>query len=218
MEWINSDQIIAFATYSALLPVAFATFNFKSPDRSKRLLSWLVVFSAIIGISAHIMGYHFGKPNLWLLHVLTIIEFILVSLIYRPYLNSQLADVLLVAFPILAGINSLYIFVSLDIDRSFNVYARSIESFCFMVYSVIFFAQVLKEMKIKNLERHPVFWISCGIILFYATNFFIFIFSGDLFRTVNIPTWYQFWKLHAIFVIVLNVFYTIALWIVNPKV
>ena len=216
MEENISKILIQVATYSTFLPAALALSHLKSQLTIKRTLSWLVLISSIIALSSHIMGRYFSIPNLWLLHLLTIVEFIFFALIYRDVLGQRLATVVIWMFSLAAGLNSLYLFLIVKHWHSFNVYARTMESFLLMLFALTFFGKTLKEMKIKHLETHPLFWVSCGVLLYFSANFFIFIFSGDLYNLGGVPTWYEFWGLHAILTFLLNLFYAIALW-VKPK-
>jgi hypothetical protein len=204
-------QIMNYASYSVILPL-FVVFLRVRSDQTKeqQLLSILVLTSALIELSAYLLGTHFGIPNLFLLHLLTISELVLLTLIYGTVLGrrSQWAILLLAGIPML--INSIFV----EQLQGFNVINRSGQALLMITFAILFFAQTLRNMKIKRLEKSPLFWISCGVLIYYAASLFIFIFSKDLvpFKAL----WFVYWGVHAIFSIILNLFYTLALWI-NPQ-
>ena len=150
-------------------------------------------------------------PNLFLLHIYTIFDFILLTLIFKDVLPQIVFKVLIFTFPLFAAVNSIF----LEKLMTENVLNRSISAFLLMFYALCFFTKTLGEMKIIHLERQPMFWISVGVLFYNAGSFFIFLFSRVL---TPIPElWYTYFGIHAIFTIILYCFYTIALW-VQPKI
>jgi len=150
------------------------------------------------------------QPNLFLLHIYTIVDFILLSLIFKPVLPQLLSRLLLFGYPLFATINSVF-FEQLKTE---NVLNRTLSALILMFYALSFFTKTLREMKILNLEKEPLFWISIGVLFYNAASFFIFLFSHYLTPIHNL--WFTYFGIHAIFTILLYICYTIALW-VQPK-
>jgi hypothetical protein len=198
--------IINFASYFTLLPCLIAIFRLRSPLRVQRLLSILVIISTLISISAHIIGVVFHRENLFLLHLLTIAEFVLLVLIYRNMLGRRFAYLLIGLFSVPAAVNSLF-FERLD---TFNVAARSTEAFILILLALAYFAHLLRAPKLQWLDQNPMIWINFGVLIYYSVGFFIFLFSKDLVPLTDL--WFTYFGIHAIFTIFLYIFYTIALW------
>lgn len=195
------------STYIGLIPSILAFFSRKNTILEQRRLGVLVWGSTIISLSAVFMGVILNKPNLFLLHIYTIFDFVMLTLIFKSVIDSVLFKILLISFPFIAALNSIFI----EQLRTENVLNRSISAFILMLYALGFFTKTLKEMKILRLEVSPLFWISIGVLFYNAGSFFIFLFSKIL--TPIHDLWYTYFGIHAIFTILLYIFYTIALWV-----
>ena len=195
------------SSFFGLIPASIAFYRIKTAIRVQRLLSILVWGGTCISLAAFSLGFFWGAPNLYLLHIYTIFDFILLTLIFKPVLNQKMVNALLFIFPLFAVINSIF-FEQLI---TFNVLNRSISAFLIMLYALSFFTKALKEMKILQLEKTPLFWISIGALFYNAASFFIFLFSKDLVPFKSL--WFTYFGVHSIFTILLYIFYSIALWI-----
>jgi len=181
----------------------------KITDKSS-LIPYLVWWGTLIGLFAMFIATYLHQPNLFLLHIYTIVDFILLSLIFKPVLPQLLSRLLLFGYPLFATINSVF-FEQLKTE---NVLNRTLSALILMFYALSFFTKTLREMKILNLEKEPLFWISIGVLFYNAASFFIFLFSHYLTPIHNL--WFTYFGIHAIFTILLYICYTIALW-VQPK-
>lgn len=198
------------SSYIGLIPGFLAFFRLKNSLPEYRQLAVLVWVGTLINLFATFIGVFLHKPNLFLLHIYTIFDFILLTLIFKPVLNPRLTRFLIIGFPLFATINSIF-FEHLKTE---NVLNRSLSALILMFYALSFFTKTLREMKILNLEKEPMFWISIGVLFYNAASFFIFLFSYYL--TANRNLWFTYYGIHAIFTILLYICYTIALW-VQPK-
>lgn len=199
------------SSFFGLIPASIAFYRIKTAIRAQRLLSILVWGGTCISLAAFALGFFWGAPNLYLLHIYTIFDFILLTLIFKPVLNQKMVNALLIVFPLFAAVNSI-LFEQLI---TFNVLNRSISAFLIMLYTLSFFTKALKEMKILQLEKTPLFWISIGALFYNAASFFIFLFSKDLVPFKSL--WFTYFGVHSIFTILLYIFYSIALWIRPEK-
>ena len=193
-----------------LAPSLLAFINIKNTTRDYRLLSVLIWIGTTIALLARFIGAFLHQPNLFLLHIYTIFDFILLTLIFKPVLSYNLTRFLIIGFSIFATINSVF-FEHLKTE---NVLNRSLSALILMFYALSFFTKTLREMKIMNLEKEPLFWVSLGVLFYNAASFFIFLFSHYL--TANRDLWFTYFGIHAIFTILLYICYTVALW-VHPK-
>ena len=200
-------QLFLFATFYALVPALVALVRWNRADETQRYLRVLVWAAALVGIGAHVMARVLKENNLFLLHFYTILEFILLTLIFRNYLPKKFVWWIIGLFSVAALINSVFI----EKLGTFNVIARSVSAFLIMCYVMRYFWITLRDMKMRYLERQPMFWISCGALLYYAASFFIFIFSNDILPLADL--WWTYWGVHAIFTILVYTFYSIALWV-----
>lgn len=206
-----SIQLSHASSLMVLLPGLVALFRLSSTLRIHRLLTIYIAGAALISISGYILGSVFSINNLFLLHFYIIFDFIILTLIYRDYLPRTYVRWSIVLFTVLALANSIFI----EKLSTFNVLARSVEAFIIIGYVMRYFWLTLKEMKVDQLEKEPIFWVSCGALLYYAAGFFIFIFSQNILPFKEL--WFTYWGIHAIFTILLYLFYSIALWVQPEK-
>jgi hypothetical protein len=204
-------QLFQLATFAGILPSIVAILRQNSEVEVVRFLRILVWGSTIVGIAAYLLGSVFAVNNLFLLHFYTVFDFIMMTLIFRSYLPRNYVKWSIVLFSVAALANSIFV----ERLATFNVVARSVEAFIVICYVMRYFWATLSEMKIKRLEKQPFFWISCGALLYYAAGFFIFIFSADILPYENL--WFTYWGIHAIFTILLYLFYSVALWVQPEK-
>ena len=207
----NTTKLLAsIGVFIGLIPCAIAIIRNSSLLPEQRKLSILVFGATSIAITSWYIASFLQMNNLFLLHFYNIFEFAMISIIYKPYIGSKTGVSLIILFTIFAATNSLFF----DQLTTFNVLTRSMSAFIFMYYALTFFVMSLKKMNIQKLERAPFFWISCGVLFYYAASYFIFIFSKDILPHEEL--FYIYWSIHAVFTILLYIFYSIAL-SVRPK-
>lgn len=207
----TSFLLATISSYIGLIPGILAFFRIKNPLPDHRLLAMLVWWGIFISLSANFVNEVLGRPNLFLLHLYTIGDFIILTLIFRQVLPRVAFWALILVFPLFAVINSIFF----EKMMTMNVLNRSISAFLLMFYALSFFMKTLREMKIKRLEKEPLFWISVGVLFYNAGSFFIFLFSKDI--TPFSEIWLTYFGIHSIFGIILYLFYTIALWVRPAK-
>lgn len=202
------------SSFSIFIPIAISIFRYKTYDASLRWLSKLLYITSLIEVTAVILG-KYGIVNLPLLHLYTPIEFALLSLVFYYHFDGdsllrQVIKILIIAFSIFAVYNSFY----LQSIYTFNTYARTLSSILLIIYVFCYFYSIMAQLQVKYLEKEPMFWISVGILIYCSANLFLFIYSNIILDKENLL--YVMWISHAIFNILKNITYAIALWI-HPK-
>ncbi len=144
----------------------------------------LKIFGAFIGFSFLIQTSSFTIPylgyhNLWLLHIFTLGEFIILSLFYRQLFtkNPKLKQFIAYFLPIgslLIILNTIF----LQSLTEYNSYAKTFVQCFTIAYSVYYFyilstREILTEQRFKALHL-----INSAILLYYAGSFFIFMFAN----------------------------------------
>jgi len=193
--------IIGFASYHSLTPV-------------KRLILALMVCSLGLNIIQITLALH-SIPNLFIGHIYTLIEFILIAYIYKLKLDKLIPLSVFMAIVVGFVVFSLFNTFVIQGLHANNSYQRTLESVLVVVFVSLYFYKTAKELKVQRIEREPLFWFSAGALLYFSGALFIFIFSNYLLlysRSLGIT----FWTAHTFFLLLLYLFSTIALWI-NPK-
>ncbi|WP_400190968.1 hypothetical protein [Hymenobacter sp. B81] len=98
-----------------------------------------------------------------------------------------------------------------------NNLARSVESVLLMAVALGYLVRSLREPAAAGeLWRRPLLWVSLGLLVFFAANFFIYLFINyalNYSQTLN----NYIWTTHAGLNLLLYAAYTYALWISPPK-
>ncbi|MGL5888709.1 MAG: hypothetical protein ACRC3B_02420 [Bacteroidia bacterium] len=202
------------ATWSVLVPVfAILFWWIKSPVKlyEQKIIAAYILLAVATEIIAKAVGRIFLN-NLPVLHVYTLLQFLIVAWLYKPIMNGKIMSkiwlVLTVAF--LAGsiINSLFI----QSVWKFNGYARASESLIIVLFVLWYFRKLLfSEDAIKPLQDIPMFWISTGMLFYFSACFFVFLLSGDVY-IINSKVFAISWAFHDLILIIHYIFITAALW------
>lgn len=200
----------SLSSASILIPTLLAILTLNNQKQPLKYLTLLLVFTTVIeGLARILIIYKY--PNLPLLHVYIPIQFALLAWMYQLYLYKiyprYLIPIVILVFGFYSIINSLFI----QSIFTFNTYARAIENILLIILALSYFYKMLKELKVKYLERHSMFWINSGILIYFSGNLFIFIFSNYILLNKSLSQF--FWIIHAFLNIFINIFYTIGLWL-----
>jgi len=145
----------------------------------RQLPAYLKSFCFLLGTTLIIecTAYFFVKKNAWMFNIFTVLEFIFYLSVYGYILNSRKQKNWLNTFRILlllTGIINMSFFQGLFV---FNNYTYALGAIFICISVVMFYLQLLNASNPEPLIRVPMFWISTGLLLFYACNF---IFMGLL--------------------------------------
>jgi hypothetical protein len=199
----NVDLI---STYSIIAPaIVGAIFYFKFSGALK-ILCWLI-FVTLILEGVGIWLYDLKINNLFIFHLYSYIEFGLITLIYYQLRTNQmwkrLMIVIFVLFLLYSGIVLLFY---QGLDR-FNSLQRNAEGAILMVY----FFNFIREYSLFGSRQRalfkPFFWLTYGYFIYFAGTLFLFVFANEILSdTIN-----DYWIIHGIFNIFLNIIYAVVL-------
>lgn len=139
----------------------------------KVTFAYLVVF-AIVNTLAMYLRVALGiTNNLFLFHLFTPIEYILVCLIYyRSFEESFYKKGILWSMCGFAIVCLLLSFFVEDWQMN-NSYAKIIESLLITVCILLYFRQLLSADKVVNFNNDPLVWVSLGLLTYFIGNLFI---------------------------------------------
>ena len=119
----------------------------------------------------------------------------------KGFVNSKTIWIILIIFEIFALVNVIFI----QSPENYPSVSGSVSALILVVFSVLLFAKIMIEGKIKNLIQEPVVWINSAILLYYTSSFFYHILFNIL-----IDKSYEFLSLASDFYKLFNViFYTL---------
>jgi len=185
---------------SILIPITVAAIYYKYLCRAVHILLLYLLASGIINLTAIIQSSTNNHP---LLHLYTIVEFVLLMIYFRRIDKGtslqRLSNMLLVFFPLLCIINVLFF----QSQYSFNTYVRPIEALIFIVYSLRFFIISANIENEESWSSGSLNWINSGLLLYFSSSLFLFIFSNTISIRLSHDVKMVIWNIHDSFVLIL---------------
>lgn len=152
-------------------------------------------------------------PTAILFHIYTVLEFCVLALLYKHLFHKERIkkniNIVILLF---------FVFKILDISfftsiQESDTLAMTLESVVMITFGILYFDQVLREMVIPNLEKHPVFWINSGILIYFSGSLFLFLFSDFIFSFSGQISYWSFWSIHSLLTIIKYTLFSIGLWL-----
>jgi hypothetical protein len=162
---------------AVLLPIAIAIGKRKYIGRALTVILYYLLVGAVTSIVTVTLA-NLAIPNLPVLHVFTILEFLLFSYFYLLMLKGKTAGriirYLMILFPLFCVVNFLF-FQSV---YHFNTNTRPVEALILMMCSLAYFAQINDTATGAKWTSNPVNWMNTGVLLYFSGALFIFSFSN----------------------------------------
>jgi hypothetical protein len=185
---------------SVLIPISFAVSKYKRADRALLLIFYYLLLDGLVNLLAAFLADR-KINNLPLLHIFTILEFLLLSYFYIKILKEALIrkviGALMVIFPLVCILN----FTFFQSIFRFNTYTRPLEVLIVMAYSLAYFAQINEADNEKRWISNPLNWINTGVLLYFSGALFVYSFSNLTVAYIISPKYYSLnlfiWNIHA---------------------
>jgi len=196
--------------YTTFVPLGAALYNYKYIGKPLKPIFLFVITAIVVEVITGILNW-MGLNNFFLFHLFTIAEFSLFSLFYfnffKRYFNSSWILIGIFIFMCIAFFD--YKVNGLESMDDFSV---SIECVILVLYSLFLFYYVFQKLIFERLTEEPVFWINSSVLLYFAGNLLLFVFSNDLLKT-DIKKHLLLWGIiHSFCNMVFNLFLTIGFW------
>lgn len=211
----NFFENVTFIAFVLLfVPFLISVFRYKFLNKIQKRLLLLIVTNVAVESISRLLWYN-KINNLPLYHIYTVIEFFLITNIYKSALSKLFPQhfftVSSILFTFLAILNTLF-FQGIF---TFNSNMTTLMGLIIIFYSLCYFYSLLKEIKYSGLESKPMFWINSGFLIYFSSNIILFFLNNNLFEKSTEAS-YVVWGLHAIINMILTIFYTVSVW-VKPK-
>lgn len=206
-----------FLTYivpaSVAFPITMYLLNRKTATKPLLVLFIYLLMAAVVDIAASVMA-SMGIHNLWLLHLYTVLETVILLFFFLQIIHTRKARsliwVLLIAFPLASVCNALF----LQKPAVFNTYTRSIEAIIIIVISSFYWINNSKENQTVAWTDSSLNWIISGLLLYFASALFLFLFSNyiSLLRKAkpSDPVYDIIWVSHGMLVVIMYLFFGIG--------
>ena len=195
--------------YSIGLPLLIGLRTYWRLNNTQKAVFFLVLLSVVIEFWARAVR-NMGEMQNVIYYGFTVGEFLLLEIVFSkaiiPFLSRTFFKLITLFFLCFVAVDMFW----LSGINQFNNYSTAVEGLLLIFFSIVFFYKTLKELKIRDLEKEPLFWISTGVLLYFSGSLFIFLFTNYVNSSNTVL--FIIWGIHAIFGMILNLFYSITLW------
>jgi len=166
---------------------------------------WLIISATAI----YLFKYAGVKNNLYLFHISTPIEYVLICLIYMNAISGAwLKKFVYWSMPVYV---LLCIIFSSFIEKpdTNNSSTGVIESVLLVLISLLFLRETLVLQQVEDLKRYPMFWISVGVLAYYLGTLLIEgLYNYLVSRSIELAT--KVYKIEHVFKYLLFVLFIVA--------
>jgi len=202
--------IAYFSGFIVILPIAISLLRRTFSIKHLLPIFLLMLFSLIIETLNFICSIQ-GRNSMFLLDFYTPVEFILFALFYKHFFDSirrsYIHYFLIFLFLGVAVFDTFFINDFLTV----NNFSDSIESIVFIIYSLLAFFFIMKNLMYPDLLNTSFFWINIAILIYFAGNLFLFLFSNHLQKNDQ-AQYSAIYKIHSVTNILYYILITIGFW------
>lgn len=209
---IEHYLMLAFVQTVLSAVVAVLSFiKFRSRDEIIRLIGFVFLTGALANIAAYLLhrsGTFRGYMNLTS-PVSRVITLCLYSCIYYILLGKKNSKVFLgitIAFVFFALFNAFFIQ-----GTSLNSYSKIFYSAIILVYCLLYFYVLMKDLPSLFVHHLPMFWFNSALLIFHAGAFFFFSFQDYLVNVLKNDL-LVYGSLHNMWSILMHIIFIIGLW------
>lgn len=193
---------------SILLPLYLAVSTMKYISKDLYPLVILLVISLVSDLILLIL-FNLSINNYVVVNLYLIIQFLICyRLLYGDaYVIDRLSIFLLTGFIIFSIVNLFFI----QGTSVYNSFSNIAASFILIYLCLRYYHQLISQPPTLYIYKYPLFWISTAILIYYSSNFFLFVVNNYL--TIGIDGSHQvIWVFHNIINITKNLLFAVALW------
>lgn len=200
--------------YSILLPLAVFIFARKRKKLPTGiwLLGALLLASGLSDILCLVLYRHFGiNPNT-IVSIYLCMQFTLLSSIYYTAVTipsyKKIIYAIAILFLVFAAINLFFI----QGVSTFNTNLFTISGIVFILYAIIYFYRLIRELPEPFIERMYMFWVNTSVFIYFGINLFLF-FTVDRLILKADNQFLLSWGLHNGSNALKNIIFTIAVYV-----
>ena len=193
---------------SVVFPLGVSIRRHQGYDSLGRGLSAFFYLSALFDLAGVITFYN-KVNNLPLFHLFTLIELLFFGWLYQRAFTNVLLKRIVAVLTVLLGIFTVGDSLFLESIWTFNSISATVESVYLIVLSLLLFRQLLLQNEVMFLDRHPLFWLNSGVLLYFAGNLFVFMLQHVIAGSAQ--KGYVYGIVHSAINILANLLFGIAL-------
>jgi hypothetical protein len=202
------QTFLIYSSFAVIIPFAASALRISKLQQPLRYLAILIFFDFLSEVIIHTC-FFLKINNNFLWPIFISIEFGLLSWIYKKELQPTLVAR---AITYLIPVFITYTLMNWFDNRHAGLSAipHFIEGIIILFFVLCYYYKMLKTPVPLQLKHQPMFWLSTGLFIYFSIDSVIFIFSNYI-QSFSQHFNNQVWFVHAIFNIILYIFYTLAI-------
>ncbi|HEX8427212.1 hypothetical protein [Hymenobacter sp.] len=179
--WILKFRTILTYTgeLSLLLPIWVGYQRWFVLQKHHKVVLWCCVMWAILTIVGEIL-FALKRHNLFVWNIVTILEALFLGYAFYLVLRSQKIRRLLRVAAVVFLVTALIDFFYLSGLGATTVYTVALESVLLIATVLLYFEQLLRELRTTSLEQNPMFVIGIGVITYFAGTVMVFLLQDSV--------------------------------------
>lgn len=206
MKYIFLDLV---APGSVIFPLLISFAKFKTIGKAYKLLTYYLLITLFANVANQILSIN-HISNLLIFHAYTPIEalflFQFFSFIFYGDKIVKAIQVLKFLFPAYC----IVVFICFQNNTIFNSYTSSIEAILIIGLCMYYWWQSINHETDRNWTELPLNWIVSGILLYFSSALFYFIFSNVLRFNYSIAINYFIININAVMVMLMNFLFALG--------
>ncbi len=178
-SYVERYPLSCAPVFLIVLPLLLCLARYRSLNSAFRLLLIFLAVDLIIGLVMIQMAAN-HQNNLLLLNLFVPIRYGLLSAMFYEQFQSEryrhwvkYSIIGFIPFALLDIYVSNFNLADLHHHRV-GKYAQVVESALLIVWALLYFYEIIKELKVTNIILYPFFWVCAGLLIFYSGNIFFF--------------------------------------------
>ncbi len=189
-------------------PLFIAIYKYKYLPGPAKLFTFYLLLSGCGDLVADIVAAR-HLNNMPVLHIYTLLEFLLISVYYKKIFNSLAAsrciNITMALFTLFHIVNSVFV----QSIYSYNTYSRSLSGIIIVIYTLYYFKMTLDDTGALSRSQKIFLYINAAFLLYFGGGLFLFISSNMIISNHYLNT--VIWDIHATLVLIMYTLFTIAL-------
>lgn len=203
------------SAYSVIVPIILCVIWRKALSKEMLVIFVLLFVSLTIDVACIILG-HLKINNMFLMTVFTVIEFISLIFFYKLFFDKISKSII---HYIIGACFLVYIILDEIVFNDvtlFDSVSVSIESVIIILYSLISFYFIIKNIMYEDLLAEPFFWINTALLIYFSGNLFLFSFSKYL-QNHHAKDFLNFYVIHSVLHIIYYSLISLGFWKAKRK-
>jgi hypothetical protein len=204
------DIFFEYAPWAVFIPWLLALLSLQGYTPALKTVFYYLTLAVCTHLLSFIL-WKLKKNNLPVLHVYTVLEYLVLLrfyyLVLKSFIPGTVFIALVVIFPLFSIADSLFI----ENIHSFNTYSRSVEALIFIFLSVCWFVKSVSDPETNENTNRPLNHIAGGLLIYFAGSVVLFSFR-DLISQFTRSFLMNVWSLHTLLLFLMYILITTGLW------